>query len=839
MVGIVFVSHSSKIAEGVMELAGQMVQGKVALAAAGGIDDPENPIGTDAMKVLEAINLVYSDDGVVVLMDLGSALLSAELAIEFLDPAQQKNVFLSPAPFVEGALAAAVQASVGGTHEQVLQEAQNALAMKLDQLGVVPGDFGKSTIPDPAEIDGNQEVIHLLIHNRLGLHARPAARFVSIANQYSSEIQVSKGSKSANAKSINQVALLGVRQGEEIQILAAGSDAGAALAALKALVEDNFGESDEMIARQVTVPAASIIMSTAVMGGIGASPGVAIGPAVLYRPQLPPIVAREVEDPNGEWARLERAIEAALRAIKTSQDLARKQIGADEAAIFQAHALFLNDPILIETVKNRLFSDLINAEAAWEQEILQTAAQFQALDDPYMQARAVDIKDVGDRVLRELMGVELPALEFQQPSILLAADLSPSDTARLDPAYVLGIATESGGATSHSAILARALGIPAVVGLGIDIWTINDGLIIAVDGDQGRLWAEPDEEQLEKLHNARDAWQLAQEKAKVSGLEPALTSDGRRVEVAANIGGPNDVPVALGYGADGVGLFRTEFLFMGRDQIPSEEEQFHAYRRVADAMGQRPLIIRTLDVGGDKPLPYIDLGKEDNPFLGWRGVRFCLDQPAIFKPQLRALLRAGSERNVKIMFPMISSVQEIREAKALLVTVKDELRQEGFQFDENMAIGIMIEVPSAVATANLLAREVDFFSIGTNDLTQYTMAADRGNSNVAELAQALQPAVLRMIKQTVDAGHSAGIWVGMCGELAGNVLAVPVLVGLDLDELSMSAPSIPAVKAAIRALSHPNAKKIAENALTLDSVKAVTNYLQSIQNYGDFDFESA
>jgi phosphocarrier protein FPr len=825
MVGIVFVSHSAKLAEGVKELADQMVQGRAPLAIAGGINDPDNPIGTDPMKVYEAIESVYSDDGVVVLMDLGSALLSAEMAIEFLDPIRQGNVSLSAAPFVEGALVAAVQASVGGTRQQVLAEARGALAMKVNQLQEEPEESETDSIDEIVMQEAHSETITLTIRNQMGLHARPAAQFVSTANKFAAGIQVYKDDKRANAKSINQVAMLGVQQGEEIQCVATGEDAGQVLAALKTLVKSNFGEPEENMEPTLTEAAVAVSTMEGVLGGIAASPGIAVGPAVLFRPYLPAIVKQTIDDPTSEWARFQKAVTAALLEVEALQVQANRQVGEAEAAIFQAHAMFLQDPALVDAVKNRIFSDLVNAEAAWEQEIMATAAGFRALDNTYMQARAADVEDVGRRVLQQLMGVELPSLDLAQPSILIAEDLSPSDTARLDPAQVMGICVELGGATSHSAILARALGIPAIVGLGNSLWAISEGDIVALDGDTGQLWLQPDEGQQEELLRRRSAWLRVQEEVKAASKEAAVTVDGHVVEIVANIGGPNDVAVALDYGAEGVGLFRTEFLFMDRATAPSEDEQFQAYAQVAKTMGQRPLIIRSLDVGGDKPLPYLDLEQETNPFLGWRGIRYCLDRPEIFRPQLRAVLRASARGNVKLMFPMIGSIGEIQAAKTILAEEQCDLRQAGIPFDEEIEVGMMIEVPSAVATADLLAAEVDFFSIGTNDLTQYAMAADRGNANVASLAQALQPAVLRMIKQTVDSAHKAGIWVGICGELAGNVAATPLLVGLGLDELSMSAPSIPAVKESIRQLHYSEAQSIAETILALDSVTAVANYL--------------
>jgi len=827
MVGIVIVSHSAKLAEGVRELADQMVQGKVLMAAAGGIDDPEQPIGTDAMKVLEGIQSVYSDDGVVILMDLGSALLSAEMALEFLEPEQRENVYLSAAPLVEGVMAAAVQASIGGTPQQIIEEARGALAMKADQLGEALPESGESEGNEAPQFAAEAEELILTIPNRLGLHARPAALFVGTAGEYDADIRVFKAEKQANAKSINQVAMLGARQGDEIHIVAAGADAAAALAALRALADDNFGDKDEPSEPIPTFPQTSTASEEGVLTGIAASPGIAIGPAFLYLPTLPAVEKMRVENSQGEWARLQVAIGSAIEEIDHLYNAAIEQVGRDEAAIFAAHGLMLQDPELADAARELLLAEEINAEAAWQEIISKTAEGYRDLDSTYMQARAADVEDVGQRVLRKLMALEPPSLDFAEPSILIAADLSPSDTARLDPSQVLGICTELGGATSHSAILARGLGIPAVVGLGSTLWTVKEQQQTAINGSTGQVWLHATKTQLAELQEKRDAWEQDRETARQSSQQPAVTEDGHKIEIAANIGGPNDIPVALEYGAEGVGLFRTEFLFLDRESAPTEEEQYQAYRQAADDLGKRPLIIRTLDVGGDKPLPYLDLGQEENPFLGWRGIRFCLDRPEIFMPQLRAILRAGAARNVNMMFPMIGTVDEIRRAKEMLAEARRELAGNNVPFDNNMPIGIMIEVPSAVATADLLATEVDFFSIGTNDLTQYTMAADRGNSNVAELAQALNPAVLRLVSQTVRAGHKAGIWVGMCGELAGNALATPLLIGLGLDELSMSAPSIAAVKEAVRGTTMVEAIQLAETVLSLDSAKAVAEHLKS------------
>lgn len=829
MISLVIVSHNRLIAEGVVELASQMAQGRVPMAAAGGMDDPENPIGTSAIKIQQAIEAVYSEDGVLVLMDLGSAVLNAELAIEFLEPEQQAHVSLCLAPLVEGAVVAAAQAAAGSPLTAVKQEALMALAAKQQQAGMEVEMPAAQASPA-----ASGETVHsqLLVHNRLGLHARPAARFVNTAVQFQADIQVKNGTRQANGKSMNQMVTLGVRHGDQIELTAVGPDAKAAIAAIEALAADNFGDDDSLLE---ALPPTAVAdrpdpLASQPQNGVGvaASAGIAMGPAFYYRPTLPPIEAYAVEDVATEIARFETAVAAADQEIDSLYKSARHQVGLAHADIFQAHRLILQDPELQTAVRQQIERDQTNAEVAWQQAIESTATRYEQIDDPYLQARASDVRDVGQRLLRQLLGVTRPSLALPEPVILLADELTPSDTAQLDPAHILGIVTARGGATSHSAILARGLGIPAVLGVGGELLHQAEGLQVAIDGSTGQVWLNPEPTAVAEIEQKRADWLAQQQQARAEGQAPAVTQDGRVVEVVANIGGAKEAITALQFGAEGVGLFRSEFLFMDREAAPSEEEQYQAYVAAAQVMGQRPLIIRTLDVGGDKPLPYLHLEAEDNPFLGWRGIRFCLETPHLFKPQLRAILRASAGHQLKIMFPMVGTLAEVQAAKGLLTEVQAELRQAQIPFDEEMEVGIMIEVPAAVLIADQLAQHVDFFSIGTNDLAQYTMAADRGNAKVASLANALHPAVLRLIKQTADAAHAAGIWVGMCGELAGDVRATPLLLGLALDELSMAAPAIPAVKAAIRRLSQAQAEEAVVTALALPSATAVADYLAQL-----------
>ncbi len=836
MISIVIVSHSLKLAEGIHELAQQMVRDQVPIAIAGGTDNPDEPIGTDPMHVLAAIEAVYSDDGVLVLMDLGSALMSAEAALEFLPAEQQANIYLCEAPLVEGVMAAAVQAMTGSPIARVYDEARNALTAKTQQLEPVLR-FKPEAPTSPAQIATPAasmltEAITIVVPNALGLHARPAARLVETVSQFAADMQIAMGDRTADARSINQIAMLGTRQGDTLHVTASGADAQPALDALQALVEANFGdpinapaavESDKPNQEKSTVNAQST--QTDQLAGIPVCTGIAIGPVIDYRPQLPTIDERHIEDAAAEIQRLDTAIAAALADLEDVYTTAARHTNPDDAAIFRAHMLMLRDVDLLDAANARIQAEQINAEAAWHHVYEAVAAQYRALDNAYLRARGDDVVDVGQRVLRHLLQIEDAPVVPTTPGILVTPELTPSLAAQLAPSQVLGIITEQGGATGHGALLARALSIPTVVGVPNALALLAARQPIALDGTRGLVWIEPNAEDLTTLQAERDNWLVQRNIAAATSHKLAQTQDGHHIEVAANIGRAKEIHAAIAAGAEGVGLFRTEFLFMDRVAAPTEDEQFAAYVEVAQALGERPLLIRTLDVGGDKPITYLPFAHEENPFLGWRGIRFCLEMPDIFRPQLRAILRASAHGNVKIMFPMVSTVEEVRRARVILLEVQAELRAAGFAFNEQIDVGIMIEVPAAVWQADRLAQAVDFFSIGTNDLTQYIMAADRGNARVAGLVNALQPAVLSAIQQVVAAAHNAGIWVGMCGELAGNAQATALLVGLGVDELSMSASAIPQVKQVIRQLNVEIAQTLAQEALTTETSEGMQRLL--------------
>lgn len=555
--------------------------------------------------------------------------------------------------------------------------------------------------------------------------------------------------------------------------------------------------------------------------GISASPGFAHGPAFLWQETEMVIPRRPVADAGAELARLAAARSAARQEIEQIIREFSATLGKGETAIFEAHLMFLDDAALLKRVEDAIQQG-INVESAWADGIAHFAAQLQAIPDPTLSARAADVRDVGQRVLRKMLGLEeSPVRSLTHPAVIVARDLTPSQTVSLKRDLILGFCTAEGGPTSHTTILARALGVPAVVGLGEPVLTVTASTPLSVNGHKGEVTIHPSEKSI------RIASQEEQKAARQSQTEretaaaPAISRDGHLVKVAANVGGLEEARQAVKCGAEGIGLLRTEFLYLNRNTAPDETEQMQAYSAILEAMGGRPVIARTLDVGGDKMLPYLHLDREANPFLGCRAIRLCLERPALFKTQLRALLRAGVDHSLSVMFPMIATLEEIQSARALLEEARDEARQAGHAVADTLPVGMMVEVPSVVIMAEQFARHVDFFSIGTNDLTQYTMAAERTNAKVAHLGDACHPAVLRQIQRVVEAGHAAGIWVGVCGELASDPEAVPILLGLGVDELSMTPNAIPKAKAIIRRWNFSEAQNITSQALALRSAADV------------------
>ncbi|MGP8245149.1 MAG: phosphoenolpyruvate--protein phosphotransferase [Bryobacteraceae bacterium] len=828
MIGIVIVSHSAKLAEGVCELAGQVAQGKVRLAAAGGTGDPKNPTGTDAFQVLQAVESVYSEEGVLVLMDLGSAVLSAETALELLGEGRQSRVQLCAAPLVEGAVAAASLAAAGASLGEIVREAGNALAGKAAQLGASgePPEAAGSAGEDA----GPSEERLVKLPNRLGLHARPAARMVRLARRYGAQVTIENVTRRAGAAagdSINGILSLGARQGHELRIRARGKEARDAVAALASFIESGCGEKEEPGRDIQGQPQPSPVGPSAhQLSGIAAAAGIAIGPLVKLRRVAVEPAPRAIENPEAERQRLMAAVGGAREETRALYEWAKAHLGADEAGIFDAQSLFLEDPELTGGVARMLAENGVGAEAAWQAETGKLADRLKALDDPYLRARAADVADVAARVLRRLAGQASGVTALREPAIVTARELTPSEVREFDPAMTLGLCLETGSASAHSAILARARGIPVVAGLGPGISALPDGTIVAMDGGQGTVWISPDADQAKALEGRRENWLAARREAERERLRPAATRDGRRVRVLANISGVADAEEAVARGAEGVGVLRTEFLFLDRAAAPGEEEQVAVYEAIAEALGGRTLSVRALDIGGDKRVPYIEIGEEANAFLGWRGIRVMLGRRDLFRTQLRAILRAGATQAVELLLPMIASVDELRETKAQLREAEAELEREGLAFRKNIRIGVMIEVPAAVAVADRLAREASFFSIGSNDLIQYVMAADRTNARVAPMADPFQPAVLRMIRQTIEAGRGAGIGVALCGEMAADPVATPLLLGLGLEEFSVSAPSIPELKRAISRWSVVEAEGVAREALGMDSSQSVRRLLR-------------
>ncbi|HBI8399077.1 TPA: phosphoenolpyruvate--protein phosphotransferase [Staphylococcus aureus] len=566
--------------------------------------------------------------------------------------------------------------------------------------------------------------------------------------------------------------------------------------------------------------------------GIAASDGVAIAKAyLLVEPDLTFDKNEKVTDVEGEVAKFNSAIEASKVELTKIRNNAEVQLGADKAAIFDAHLLVLDDPELIQPIQDKIKNENANAATALTDVTTQFVTIFESMDNEYMKERAADIRDVSKRVLSHILGVELPNPSMIDESVVIVGnDLTPSDTAQLNKEFVQGFATNIGGRTSHSAIMSRSLEIPAIVGTKSITQEVKQGDMIIVDGLNGDVIVNPTEDELIAYQDKRERYFADKKELQKLRDADTVTVDGVHAELAANIGTPNDLPGVIENGAQGIGLYRTEFLYMGRDQMPTEEEQFEAYKEVLEAMDGKRVVVRTLDIGGDKELSYLNLPEEMNPFLGYRAIRLCLAQQDIFRPQLRALLRASVYGKLNIMFPMVATINEFREAKAILLEEKENLKNEGHDISDDIELGIMVEIPATAALADVFAKEVDFFSIGTNDLIQYTLAADRMSERVSYLYQPYNASILRLVKQVIEASHKEGKWTGMCGEMAGDETAIPLLLGLGLDEFSMSATSILKARRQINGLSKNEMTELANRAVDCatqeEVIELVNNYVK-------------
>jgi phosphocarrier protein FPr len=765
-------------------------------------------LGTDAVRVLEAIERVASDDGVLVLMDLGSAVLSAELALDLRSGGAEDAcpVVLSSAPLVEGLVAAVVLSAAGAPLAEVAAEASGAADIKVKLLGADPGP----AVPASSEDDWSQEAcVELVLRNEHGLHARPAALLVETVRKFDADVSVvnvTTGGAPVSARSVSAVSTLGALNGHRIEVRARGARAREALAAVSALVGRNFNEA--------VAPAAPVLRPA--RGPVPASTGIGIGPKFTLPPSAWSTAA-------GTAANLTEALDGTREDLRAIRARVATTVGEQEAAIFDAHLLLLEDEELVGEAERLVATRSLSPPDAWAAAVEALADRFAALPDPYLRARAEDVRGVGAQVLAKLLGTvahETPVLE----GVLVAPDLTPAQAATLDPANVRGIVLAQGSPLSHAAILARSLGIPAVVAAGDDVLSFPDGTMVVVDGTDGRVTVDPSPELLAEFTQKANAERARATALTASAQSPAATRDGVHVHVVANVGSVEDAALAVRNGADGVGLLRTEFLFLDRREPPSEVEQLAAYTAIAEALGPRRLTVRTLDAGGDKPIPYLPASRSASA-LGCRGLRLSLEQPELFKVQLRALVRLGQHHPVTVLFPMVTTVDELAAARRFLEEAAVEAGCPAAALPAGFEVGAMVEVPAFALHASVAADLVDVFSIGTNDLTQYTLAADRADPSVAHLTDPLHPAVLRLINEVAAVAARANVRVAVCGEVAGDPATSELLLGLGVRELSMSAPSIPAVKDAVRSSSGASAAALARSCLGQRSAADVRRLL--------------
>lgn len=810
--GIVVVSHSNDLAVAAVALAEEMLHGgEVGIEIAAGLDD--GTFGTDAVRIAEAIGRADRGAGVVVLMDLGSAVLSAELALDLMDDDGRARVVLCPAPLVEGLVVAAVTAASGAPPAEVAAEAVAALAGKQTQLDT-PAPIAEQSTSD-------SEAAAFTVRNPHGLHARPAALLVRAVRGLTAAVSLrnrTTGGSAVSAASLSAVATLGALAGHEIEVTATGAGARQAIDAVLALAADGFGEngvgeeSDTGTAR----PAADLVRSAAgaTVDGVAVSPGVAVGPARPLGRRTIVIPDTPAEEPVDELRTLLDAVGDAGAEIRRLRATTAAEIGEAEAAVFDAHLLLLDDPGLLDEARARIRAGEA-AAPAWVAAIGVVESAFAGLADSYQRARAADVAAVGMQVLVAIIGDDI--VESEMDGVLIAPDLTPAQAAGLDPSRTLAVVLAAGSPTSHAAILVRARGIPLVVGAGSAVLAVPAGAPVAVDGTTGEVVVDPGAAVRAEFARRSVGLIARRDAAAERAGDPAVTRDGVQILVCANIGAPGEARDAVASGADGAGLVRTEFCFLDRDDAPDIDEQEAAYREIAEAMAGRRTTLRTLDVGGDKPLAYLPQPVEANPFLGVRGLRLALARPALFADQLLAIVRVAHDHPVDLMFPMVSTLGELFAARRAL---DDAVAAAGRDEPAGLRIGIMVEVPAAALKAAAFAPHVDFLSIGTNDLTQYAFAAERGNDALTALADPFDPGLLRLIAET-GAVAAEDLLVAVCGEFAADERATALLVGLGVRELSVAPAAVGVIKAAVREVNATAAADLARRAVTAPDAAAV------------------
>lgn len=824
-VGIVVVSHSRALAQAAVALAQEMLprggppDRQVRITVAAGLD--ATTFGTDAGQILGAITTADQGAGVVVLMDLGSAVLSAELALELLDDDTRERVLLCPAPLIEGLIVAAVAAAGGASRQEVAAEAVAALTGKQSHLGSpAPAD----AVPGSGDPGTGELVGTFTVTNPHGLHARPAARLVQQLRPLDAQVRLRNRTTSSAwvpASSLSKVATLGALRGHEVEARAAGRQARNALDHVLTLAAQGFGETASPDAAVATENRPERLITP--RAPIPAAPGIGIGPAWSRRCAPPDAAAIPActDDPGAQWRRLQEALTTVRRDVHRVRARTAHEVGAAGADIFDAHLLLLDDPELLGEVRSRVDGGQ-GAVPAWSAAIDRISAEFAALPDAYQQARAADVRAIGDQVLSALLG-SLQRPEAGPAGVLVATDLTLAEAAELDRGQVAAVLLAAGSPTAHSAILLRTQGIPAVVAAGPAVLDIADGALLAVDGTRGQFVVDPPADVLATWRTRAAELARYEEQTRACAASPAATSDGVPVPVGATIGSVQDARDAVSSGADLAGLVRTEFLFLGRPHAPDVEEQEAAYRDIAAALGARRITLRTLDAGADKPLGYLPAPPEANPFLGLRGIRLSLAYPALLADQLLAMVRVAHDVPVSLMFPMISILDELRQASQML---DDAIKRVGRGRPRGLQIGIMVEVPGTALKAAGFAPHVDFFSIGTNDLTQYALAAERGNGAVADIGDPFDPGVLRLI-DAVCRGAGQQAVVGVCGELAADERACALLVGLGVRELSVAPRAVPAIKQRMRGVHSRDAAALAASALAAESADAVRELLAS------------